>query len=395
MALVAGTYAVAKDASPGVTDNTIRIGVTAPLTGPVAAVSAVAEGLRARVEGANAAGGVKMSDGRTRKIQLFIKDDALDPQRTLSNVRELAESDKVFAIVATSATPNNQAIGRFINRDHLPNLFMYSGVHELNGPDWEIGFVPAFAIEARAFAEYLKAHKPAAKVAILYLNTETGQLFSEAFEKSIGGTDIHIVGRQPVTAIDPTVETQLSNLKASGADTLVIITAPRQGADAVRLQAETGWKPTTLVSNIASSLPILKSIGLENAKGVITSSYLKQVNSDRKSGDAGIDRYLTDIAAAKANFTYDSTMGQTGYAIGDAMIKALERMKEPTRQALMDTVRNMDGWDNPLLLPGVKLITKAGVDSYPIESIQLFQFDGKQYQAVGDVLNFEGTTKQH
>ena len=65
---------------------------------------------------------------------------------------------------------------------------------------------------------------------------------------------MQIVAEQPVTATDPTVDTQLSNLKASGADTLVIIAAPKQSAQAVRFAAESGWHPLTLVSYIASSV---------------------------------------------------------------------------------------------------------------------------------------------
>ncbi|WP_201840485.1 ABC transporter substrate-binding protein [Microvirga zambiensis] len=395
LVLATSTTASAQEAGPGITDNSVRIGITGPLTGPVAVLSAVSEGVRARIEAVNASGGVKMGDGKTRKIELIIEDDSLDPQRTLANVRKLSERDKVFAIAATSATPNNQAIGRYTNRNGIPNVFMYSAVHELNGPEWEMGFVPAFSTEAYAFVEYLKANKPDAKVAILALNTESGKIFSEAFTKRIEGTNIKILGRQQVTSADPTVETQLANLKASGADTLVVIAGPRQGAEAVRFQAESGWKPTTLVSNIASSIPVLASVGLDNAKGIITSNFLKSVDSDQKSGIADVDQYLSDIAAAKVQFTYDNTIGQTGYTIGDALVTALEHTKAPTRQALMDAVRNMDGWESALLLEGIKLNTKVGSDVYPIEALQLFQFDGKRYLPVGGVLNFEGKTSQN
>ncbi len=394
LALTIASSALSQESSPGITDDTVRIGVTGPLTGPVAVVGGVAEGIRARIEAANAAGGVKMGDGKTRKIDLIIKDDALDPQRTLANVRQMVERDHIFALLGTAATPNNLAIGRYINSKKIPNVFMYSGVHELNGPEWEIGFVPAFSTEASAFATYLKQQKPAAKVAILFLNTETGETFMKAFDREIEGSKITVVDRQPVTSQDPTVETQLSNLKASGADTLVIIAAPRQGGEAIRYQAESGWKPLTLVTNLSSAYPVLQSVGLENAKGIITSDFLKPIVSDQKTGDAGIDGYLAAIAAAKVNFNFANTIGQTGYAIGDAFVRALGQMKEPTRQSLMDVVRNMDGWENPLLPQGIKLTTKAGADVYPIESLQLYQFDGTKYLPVGGVLDFEGKTKQ-
>jgi branched-chain amino acid transport system substrate-binding protein len=397
--LQAGTVALAltgsaqaADPSPGITEDSVRIGITAPLTGPAAIFSGVAEGVRVRIEAANASGGVTMADGATRKIELIVEDDALDPQRSLSNVRKLVERDQVFAIAATSATPNNLAIGRYTQRNGIPNIFMYSGVHELNGPEWEMGFVPAFPLEARAFVAYLGEHKPEAKVALLYLNTETGEIFSEAFDKAIDGTAIEIVARQPVTTADPTVETQLSTLRASGADTLVVIAAARQGAEAVRYAAESGWRPVTLVSNIASSVAALTPAGLDNAKGIVTSAYLKPIYSDSPTGDAGLDKYLADRAASGAKFSVGDTIGLTGYAIGDALVKALETAKAPTREALMAAVRNMDGWQNPVLLDGILLRTTASSDVYPIEALRLLRFDGAEYQPLGGVLDFEGSS---
>jgi ABC-type branched-subunit amino acid transport system substrate-binding protein len=393
-ALLTASEVHAAETSPGITDSIVKIGVTGPLTGPVAVVGAVAEGIRARIEQVNAQGGVKMGDGKTRKIELVIKDDGLDPQRTLANVRKMVEQDQVFALVGTAATPNNLAIGRYINQKKVPNVFMYSGVHALNAPDWEIGFVPSFATEADSFAEYLKSNKPDAKVAFLYLNTETGQIFMKAFDRAIEGSKIKVLDRQPVTSQDPTVETQLSTLKASGADTLVIIAAPRQGGEAIRFQSESGWKPLTLVTNLSSAYPILQSVGLDNAKGIITSDFLKPIIGDKKTGDKGIDQYLEAAATSKVNFNVANTIGQTGYGIGDALVQALEKLKQPTREELMKVVHNMDGWENPLLLGGIKMTTKAGSDIFPVEALQLYQFDGQKYAPLAGILDFEGKTKE-
>ncbi|WP_245433175.1 ABC transporter substrate-binding protein [Rhizobium sp. L43] len=393
-ALLAASNANAAEPSPGVTDDTIKIGVTGPLTGPVAVVGGVAEGIRARVEQANAEGGVKMGDGKTRKIDLIIEDDGLDPQRTLANVRKMVEKDQVFALVGTAATPNNLAIGRYVTQKKVPNVFMYSGVVSLNAPKWEVGFVPSFSTEADSFVEYLKMNKPSATVAFLYLNTETGQTFMKAFDRAIDGSAIRVIERQPVTSQDPTVETQLNTLKASGADTLVIIAAPRQGGEAIRFQSESGWKPLTLVTNLSSAYPILQSVGLDNAKGIITSDFLKPIISDQKSGDEGIDRYLDAIKAAKVNFVFANTIGQTGYAIGDALIQSLEKLKEPTREELMKVVHNMDGWKNALVFHGITMTTKEGSDVYPVEALQLYQFDGQKYVALGGILDFEGKTHE-
>ncbi|ASY66486.1 hypothetical protein SJ05684_b55040 (plasmid) [Sinorhizobium sojae CCBAU 05684] len=393
--LMASVARAQQSETPGVTDDVVKIGISGPLTGPVAAIGAIADGVRTKVDAVNAGGGVKMGDGKTRRIELLVEDDGLDPQRTLTNVRKLVEREEVFAVLATAGTPNNQAIGRYITQREVPNLFMYSGVHELAGPEWEIGLVPSFTTEAAVFARYLVETKPQAKIALLYLNTETGQIFRKALEDAVSMSNIQIAAAQPVTSADPTVETQLSTLKASGADTLVVITGPKQGAEAVRFAAESGWKPTTLVSNIAASVASLKPAGLENAKGVITSQYLKQVNATAPGDDPGVTRYVADHQAAKARYSLDDALGQVGYATGDALVRVLQSMKAPTREALMETVRNLNGVELDLLLPGITLNTKSAEDVYPIESLQLFQFDGSAYQPLGKMISFEGRTPSH
>jgi hypothetical protein len=70
----------------------------------------------------------------------------------------------------------------------------------------------------------------------------------------------------------------------------------------------------------------------------------------------------------------------------------LEQMKQPTRQEMMAVARNLDHVSLDLLLPGITLTTKAGSDSFPIESMQLFRFDGTAYVPIGDVISYEGKT---
>ncbi|SFV11554.1 ABC transporter substrate-binding protein [Pseudoduganella namucuonensis] len=379
----------------GITDTAVKIGVSGALTGPVAAVGAVVEGIRVRVAAVNAAGGVKMGDGKTRSIELVVQDDALDPQRTMTNVRKLVEQSGVFALAGIAGTPNNQAIGRYLDQRKVPNLFMYSGVHELaDGRAWLIGLVPSFTTEAAVFADYLKKNKPDAKLALLYVNTETGQTFQAGLRTAIQGSKLQIVAAQAVTSADPTIDTQLSTLKASGADTLVVVAAPKQSAQAVRFAAESGWRPVTMLSYIGASPSSLKPAGLANAKGVITSAFAKPVTA--ASTDPAVRQYLADHAAAKARFDTGDSMGQIGYITGEALIRTLEAVKQPTRQALIDAAQNMNQVGVGLLLPGVTLTTKRDSgDIYPIESLQLFRFDGEQYQALGGLVSFEGRTPRH
>src|SRR3954470_3670469 len=86
---VIATAAVAQ--SVGITDTTVKIGTTASISGATAAVGMVADGMDLKFKAVNAAGGIKMADGKTRTVEFIITDDANEPPRALANTRRLVE----------------------------------------------------------------------------------------------------------------------------------------------------------------------------------------------------------------------------------------------------------------------------------------------------------------
>src|SRR5215470_10959954 len=216
--LIAASLAAASSAvaqSPGVTDTTIKLGTQAPMSGVVAMIGMVAEGQKLKFD---AVGGVKMGDGKTRKVELVIMDDANEPPRTVTNARRMAEQNKVFAFVGSVGTPQNQAIKTYLAEHKIPNIFIYSGIYEWGDEKknpWGIGMVPSFTTEAAIYAKYLQEVKPDAKVAMLYLNTDFGQNFLDGFKHAIKDSKVTLAAAQSNANTDPTVDTQMTNLKAS------------------------------------------------------------------------------------------------------------------------------------------------------------------------------------
>ncbi len=393
--LMLGARAGFTEPAPGITDTSIKLGTSASISGPAAAVGMVTSGIELKFKAVNADGGVRMGDGKTRQIDFVIADDAGEPPRTVANTRRLAEQSDVFAFVGVPGTAQNQAIRQYINQRQIPSIFVYASVYEFGDETrnpWIIGSMPSFTTEAAIYAEYLKQVKPEAKVAALYINTDFGENFMAGFRAGIVGTKITIVGTQTCGAADPTVDTQMTNLKASGADTLLIATAPKQGTQAIRFAGESEWKPLTMITFAASSKVSLAPAGVQNMQGIITGQFMKPIESPAYAQDPGVKAYDADYDRFKPRFERGDTLGQMGYTIGEAAVHVLQAMKEPTRQAMMDAARNMDGVRASLLLPGIAMTTKAGVDGFPIESMQLFQFKGDNYQPIGPVISYEGRT---
>ena len=381
--------------SPGITDTTIKLGTTASITGPTAAVGMVADGMDLKFKAINAAGGVKMGDGKTRKIEFIIADDGNEPPRALNNARRLIEQNQVFALVGVIGTLQNQAIKPYITQKKVPNLFVYSGVYEFGDEKLNplsTPLVPSFTTESAIYAEYIKRVKPNAKVGILYLNTDFGQNFLAGFKEAIKGSNVTLTDAQPNNYSDPTVDTQLTNLKASGADTLLLATVPKPAAQSVRFAVESGWKPLIMITYAASSPVALKPAGIENMQGVLTGQFMKPIASKEYADDPGVKRYLADYEQFKPRFDRGDTLGQMGYMIADGVVAVLQSMKEPTREAMLDAARHMKGVELGLLLPSIKLNTNGAQDPFPIEAMQLFVFKGEGYVATGDTVSYEGKT---
>ena len=73
-----------------------------------------------------------------------------------------------------------------------------------------------------------------------------------------------------------------------------------------------------------------------------------------------------------------------GWTVAQTMTKAIEGMKEPTREALMESVRNLD-LEQGTMLPNNKIQTTPD-DGYPIEAMQIIEFDGKNWKLQGDLI---------
>lgn len=390
---VVATAAVAQ--SVGITDTTVKIGSSAPISGATAAVGMVADGMDLKFKAVNAAGGVKMMDGKTRTVEFIITDDGNEPPRALANTRRMVEQNQVFMLAGMSGTLQNQAIRPYIQQHSVPSLFVYSGVYEFGvekANPMSTPLVPSFTTEAAIYAEYLKQNKPNAKVAILYLNTDFGQNFVAGFKAAIQGSSIQLMDVQPHNYSDPTVDTQLTNLKATGADTLLIATVPKPSAQSVRFGVESGWKPLVMITYAGSSAVALRPAGIENLQGVMTGQFMKPVESETYANDDGVKRYFTDYAKFKPRFDRGDTLGQMGYTIAEAVVTVLANMKQPTREAALEAARNMHDVEISLLLPGIKLNTSGTTDAFPIEAMQLFVFKGESYVPTGKVISYEGRT---
>jgi branched-chain amino acid transport system substrate-binding protein len=369
---------------PGITDDEIKIGGSYPFSGPASAYRSIAEGAKAQFELVNAQGGI---DGR--KINFITLDDAYEPPKAVQNARRLIEEEQVFALFNTLGTPNNVAIWDYVNEQEVPHLYVATGA-SLWGANpkkhpWTIGWQPDYVSEARAYADYLEKEQPGAKVAVLYQNDAFGKDLLNGFKGAIKGKDIEIVAEESYEVTDPTVSSQMAKLADSDADTFLNITTPKFGAQAIAAAHKLDWDVLHIVNNVsASKLLVLEPAGLDASQGLISTTYYK----DPASGEWDDDPAMKEYKSAMRKYSRGNPEDPFcifGWGAAQTLVEALKNMEEPTREALMDSVRNMD-IRIPILLPGIRVKTSGMEDGYPIEATQIQRFEGENWKLVGEVI---------
>ncbi|WP_375780057.1 ABC transporter substrate-binding protein [Bradyrhizobium sp. ma5] len=369
---------------PGADDKTIKIGTTAPLSGPVSAFAQIAKSAEAYFRKVNDEGGIN-----GRRIQMMIADDAYSPPKTVEQTRRLVESDEVLLIFGGVGTPTNSAVHKYLNDRKVPQLFLGSGAAKWDDPKnfpWTVGWQPTYRDEAIAYAKYIKANHPNAKVGVLYQNDDLGKDYLKALEEGLGSTEA-IVARAAYETTAPTVDTQILLLKSSGVDVVLVAATPKFAAQAIRKIGEIGWKPTTIISNVSASISgVLEPAGKDNSTGVISSQYLKDSTDPALKDDAGyrewvafMDKYLPDANKSDWLNVYGYTIAQTLAAVLKAAGNDL------TRANVIKQATSIRDLHLPMLINGTA-VSNSPERYTPMTSLQLIRYDGTRWVPFGELI---------
>lgn len=385
--LLAGGPAAAQT---GVTDTTIKLGNIMPYSGPASAYGQIGETIGKYFDKVNAEGGI---NGRT--IEYISYDDAYSPPKTVEQARRLVESDEVLLIFQSLGTPSNTAIHKYMNAKKVPQLFVATGASKWGQPDkfpWTMGWQPTYPTEAKIYARYIVEHMPDAKIGVLYQNDDYGKDYLNGFKEGLGDNVSMIVSEQPYEVADPTVDSQIVNLKASGADVFFNITTPKFAAQAIKKAHDIGWKPTQFLNNVSISVgSVLKPAGLEASTGVISAGYQMESGDPQWADHPDMIEWRAFMEKWHPDGDQSSSFTTYGYAVAKTMEHVLrEAGDDLSRENVMKVAASMRNVRIPILLPGITINTSE-TDFYPIESMQLMRFNGESWERFGDVISAESS----
>ena len=373
-----------KKYDPGATDKEIKVGHLNPYSGPASAYGAIGKAIGAYFDKVNAEGGIN-----GRMVKYITLDDGYNPAKTVEMTRKLVEEDEVLLVFQPLGTPSNSAIHKYMNTKKVPQLFVATGATKWGDPKnfpYTMGWQPSYQSEAKNFATHILETKPGAKIAILYQNDDYGKDYLKGFEDALGDkAKTMIVSKVTYEVTDPTVDSQIVSLKASGADTFFNVTTPKFAAQAIKKAAEIGWKPTHYLNSVSSSVAsVLVPAGVENAVGIYTANYIKDPTDPQFQKGKEWDDWLAWMKKYHPSGSLTDNFNVYGYTVAQAMTQVLKQAGDNlTRDNVMKQAASLD-MTLPMLLPGVNV--KTGPDDfYPIEREQLGRFDGKTWVLFGKV----------
>ncbi|MGE0733700.1 MAG: ABC transporter substrate-binding protein [Alphaproteobacteria bacterium] len=385
-ALIASPGLAEKKYSPGANDKEIKIGNTNPYSGPASAYGAIGKAIGAYFDKVNAEGGIN-----GRKIKYITLDDGYSPPKTVEMARKLVEQEEVLLLFQTLGTPGNTAIHKYMNQAKVPQLFVATGATKWGDPKnfpYTMGWQPNYQSESKIYAAYILKNKPNAKIGILYQNDDYGKDYLKGFKDGLGAANQKlIVSEVSYEVTDPTVDSQIVSLKASGADTFFNITTPKFAAQAIRKAADIGWKPLHLLNSVSNAVSaVLKPAGLDKSVDIVSAFYLKDPTDPQWEKSKEYADWAAWMKKYNASADLKDNFNVYGYTVAQTLVQVLKQCgDELTRENVMKQAANLKNLELPMLLPGIKVNTSP-TDFFPLEAERLAKFNGTTWVLFGDAI---------
>jgi len=379
---ITASSATSAASETGITNRTIVIGGTFPLTGPASLYAPIPASMKAYFSYINSRKG---PDGRRgiygRQIVFKYYDDGYNPANSVQLTRKLVEEDKVFAVVGSLGTEVNLAIRPYLNARKVPQILVSTGATVFSEADkypWTGGWQPNYEYEGRLYGQAIARNSPNAKIAVLYQNDSYSEDYMKGLKTGLGAKSSNIAAQEgyEVTASD--VRAQIARLRGSGANVLVIIATPRFAIQAYAIANAIRWSPSVIYTNSVTATDSILTLARSAGGGdlvnrTFTVQYAKDPASATWDNDAAMKLYKQVMAKYNPRGRVTDGFNYYGVAAAEAFVELMYKAgKNPTRASLMKAYR---AWDqvNPFLLPGNRQKT-GGSDQLPLQCDRFAKF---------------------
>jgi branched-chain amino acid transport system substrate-binding protein len=376
-------------ATPGVTADEIHLGSSVPLSGEAAIAGNVARGIEAYFKYVNDKGGVL-----GRKLKFTYLDDGYDPGRAVNNTIRLIQQEQVLAVFSSLGTSNNLAVRKLLNDAKVPQLYVSSGAttfgRDYKNYPWTIGYIPPYSEEGKIYGQYVVKNIKKPKVAVLYQNDDYGRDLLAGLQRGLGAKAKSIVAKVGYDPTSADVQPQVTQLKASKANVLMVFAFGKFSLQAFNAVSRLNWKPQIFVNDVSSASALMAIVPQNAANGSISIVFGKDPASPLWRNDKGIKlfqsilgKYGSSINSRDLKDGYFTAGMATAYTMVNTLKKAGKNL---TRQSVMTAATHLTEKGNPFVLPGIVVHTTP-TNRFPITQIRLQRWSNKSWHPFGKLIS--------
>lgn len=349
LALSAGMAPAA--AEPGVTADSLKIGILGSLTGPFAIFgSGNLAGATLAFEQANAAGGI-----HGRKLEWLSLDDESSPPKGIAAYKRLVGPEQVFAVFGPSASAVGQAMVQTFKTSATPTFISVFSTPIVTDPPLPNVFRTGPMNDREqgvAIANYALDHLQAKRVALIRQSDEYGKSGGESVLQRLKARGAEPVALEVFNVYDTDFNAQLTKIAAAKPDVLVVYGYPNPSAIITRQARQLGVEGVILGSNSAGSRKYPEIVGKAAAgtQNIMTLEILPESSSTPQAQafrEAFVARF-PDLARQGRPDLGDAL----GYGGALVFLEGIKRAgAQPTQQGLVKALESLQGFETGITLP--------------------------------------------
>ncbi|MCP4196204.1 MAG: ABC transporter substrate-binding protein [Proteobacteria bacterium] len=329
--------------------ETIKIGFMAASTGGAAFLGEPERDAALMIQD-QLGGSVKGTDGTTDNVEFVIYDTEGSGDTAIPLAKKLIDDDKVAVIVGATRSPVSLALVPMIQEAEVPYISMASSsaiVEPVAERFWVFKSPQSSRHTAPWQIRYAK-DKGLDKVANLYVNNAYGEDGRNAIREAAEAQGIEIVLEETFEASDTDITSQLTKVKASDAQALLVTGLPPAASILTKQFRELGLDMPLLHNHGIGMKPFIDLAGPENANGVLfPMGKLVAIDSldDSDPQKAVLEQFVSDYESYSGNPS--STFAGHSWDALQIALKAVESLPpglslEEQRSYIRDTIENME-----------------------------------------------------
>jgi len=313
----------------------------------------------------------------------------------VEDIRRLVEEDHVDLCFNDLGTPCNTAVVGYLNRKKVPHLFVGTGASkwsDFKKYPWTMGYQPSYRTEAQIYMKHMLQTVKDPKLGLLYQNDDFGKDYPLGAHDVLGGDwDRIVVKETTYEATDATIDSQIEELRGSGANVILVVGLQKFAAQAIRKVYDLAWKPVFYMTNVAISVgAVMNPVGPEKAIGMLSTAFLKDPTDVAWKDDAGMQQWRAFMTKYYPGGDQNDASTVYAYGVAMTMLQVLKQCGgDFSRANLLKQAESLHDVENPTLLPGIRIST-SHTDHRPIKAMQMVRWDGKSWVRFGGMI--EGST---